>query len=359
MAASACMLGPLRIGGATSVTYVADSLNGAFTYESSGPAVFLHFVALESQSSAALTLYVYCDSVVGTPSDVRCALYNGAGTTGDEERPEAGGTAVVTSGATSFAGAGGTWVAFSLTGVTLVENTDYFLIIDNRTATPTSHYPLITRKGGHSTGASTINRWWGGGVTTDGFTTDPTTSTGPSPMVMKYASGLIVGNPYVTNDTPTVASHTHHGLRFTPNEDIVLRGLACPGSSAAYQTTGIWTSAGVSVRENAVETNWKNVNFPLIDMFSPVTLTGGTTYDIMLVRTATTTLAVSTYMGSASPPVDVSAAGWGTLVYGSTPGSFTEDANRCIAMELLFRDNPAIAGGGLLVHPGLAGGMRG
>jgi len=48
-----------------------------------------------------------------------------------------------------------------------------------------------------------------------------------------------------------------------------------------------------------------------------------------------------------SPPADVqTSAGPVTYVNGTTPGSFTETANRFIPMGLIIDTNPAISSGG-------------
>ncbi len=351
-------------------TGTADfALDSAFVYETSDDVWFVRFVSPVTQTNAALTLNVYCVSVVGSPTDVRMSVYNGPGLADDKDRPEAGGAALATSGAVDFSATGGTWVTLSVASVSLVVNQTYYVLLDNRTASPASHYPTVRYKGvsafqaDSSVGGSLLN-CFRTGTSTDGFATDPSLLAPYSPSaVVTFGDGSLVGNPYVVNESHA-ANTNYRGCRFLFTEDVVLSGAVMSGASGGTWAFHIHETDGTSILTTA-NLGQYNRQFGLLSRFVPQTLTGGTSYDLTFKVTTNSSLGALRYMGEASGslPADVLACRPGSISYvdGATPGSFAVDTARMMAMGLIFDDNPAIAGGagGLLTHPGMAGGMRG
>jgi hypothetical protein len=329
-------------------------------YDTSGDAMMCQFMAPEAQTSDTLTVYVFCDAVTGSPTDVRAAVYN-ANTSGDPDRPELGGSPLETTGAVDFSSAAGSWVVFTFSSLSLVEGNTYFLVVDNRTGTPASNYPVIVYRPGLDTpaGLTTLPRMFGTGFTANGFTSDPTRSNALGSCVVKLSSGALIGNPYVDNvvNSPWATSNDR-GNRFTPSEDMVVSGAVIGANNSSAANFEISKADGTNVITQVMPWVSRQQSRGVV-RFAPLTLIGGTTYDFVITYDPSNAFGQGYYMGEASPPADVLACrGPGVaMVYGNTPGSYTVDEKRAFAMGLLVDDFPAIAGGGGGVDSILGGGQ--
>lgn len=345
-------LGP-RSAGTAGNTVAIDS---AFLFETSGDAFFAQFVSPITQSSATLTFYAYVMAVTGTP-DFQLHVRKAAQGSGDVDRPETAGSSISSSPSTLTLGAGdvGTWVSLTCT-VSLTAGETYFAIIGNTHATPASNHATFRyRSTMGAFGAAGYDLWNEAclaGYTSSGFTTDPTvTSVGPGTFVLKFSDGTLLGFPYV--DSAGHANNTDdRGIRFTPTEDVVISGLGFGYLlGAVTEDLSIYTSAGAVVLDVPIDTSpmysvGSNHSFL---RFAPITLSGGTSYDI--VERSTTSRGSGTLytMGEieANVPADVLACRPPfSFVGGATAGSYTADTSTIFRVGLLVDNLPAISGGG-------------
>lgn len=339
----------LGFGGAPAAT--TSQLDSAFTYETDGDVAVIRFIAPVAQSNGTLDVYVPLNAAVtGNPSDVRCAIYASAGAAEDPDRPDAGGSALATSGAVNLTGfAANTWATFALTGVSLTQGATYYLLIDNRTATPASNYPVFRLTGvlNLATWQTTAGRFWMVvGTSANGITTDPTYVSNPCVAVIAFGDGTtIMGFPAVLASAH--ASNTNdRGCRVQFSEDVVISGVLLNSTLTSCNGLKIYAATGgsalVSVTPDVAQL--QNPAF----RFDPLTLTGGVSYDIVFAFSGNSTSVTKYTTGAGTIPDDVAAcfpAWYLGAVDGTTPGSYALDATAFVPMALLLDNNPAIAGG--------------
>lgn len=326
-------------------SFPAISLDFAFTYETGGDAWAMRFVNPVAQSAGTLTVHVFVSTILGSPTDVRAAVYNGPGTADDQDRPEAGGSPLATSGAVDLSGTTGTWVTFTITGVTLVAGQTYYVIIDNRTGTPGTNYPRIRYQGFFNRfNATWLQSHTRALYTTDGFTSDPTAGTGYAPCVLKFDDGTLYGLPYVELDA--LASSTDDvGNRYAFEEDVTVVGASFKGNNN-YTGFEINEAVGGANVLTATIDRYARLDAGAIVFSPPVRLKGGRAYDCVITRSVAGTWNTG-YMGEASGalPADVLACRMNGMaaVHGATPGSYTLDTARLSQMAILLDNNPAQA----------------
>lgn len=324
------------------------ALDSAFTYESSGDAVFLRFISPVSQTSGDLTVHAWVISVTGSPTDVRAAVYNGAGAADDPDRPQAGGSALATSGATDLSGEAGSWATFTITGLSLTAGATYYILFDNRTATPASNYPVIAYMGTLAIVGGGTYRYancFRGGYTINGFTADPGgVSTGMGVGVIKFNDGTLLGQPYSGTGSTHANNTNDRGIRIQFTEDIIVSGVMFGWTSAAISGIKINKTDGTNIVTQAAD-NYQKSRAQSV-RFSPVTLLGGVNYDIVITYSANSTTGPIITMGEASPPTDVQNCRLPSLAYvdGSTPGSYDVDNLSLLPVGLIIDSNPAITG---------------
>lgn len=319
-------------------------VDAAYVFETSGEAVFLRFLATNSQTSGNLDVYFYCNGApTGTPT-YKCELRNG-GTT-QSMRPEVGGAQIAVTADVSPTT--DTWMKFSFTNVSLTTGLQYYLIVYNTHATPVSNYCSWIYRGaldqhGYATGFPFQT-----GYTDTGFTTNPTvTSSCTGCAVLKYSNGDIVGNPYV--NTEAHAGNTNHrGIRVTFTADVVTWGLGyIGGGSAVTREMRIYQGASLVVAGQLTE--WAESGDNMI-VFADQTLSANTAYDLVLSPGAGLAHGNIYTMGMVTPPADILAAKpQGVLGYvdGATPGSLTLDDSRVLGIFLYIKIGTSGAGGGV------------
>ena len=358
MGAYSALPGMMGIGSVDTGAKTSLSLDSAFVFETSGDVVFTRFSSPVAQTNGALTVYAFVEAVTGSPTAVRCAVYNGAqDPSDDQDRPEAGGSALATSGDVDASSAAGTWITFSLSSLTLVESQTYYVIIFNATGTPGSNYPDIAHRG-YVDAANPSQRGGQGFIaafTTNGFSADPTSAQPArlAPICIKFNDGTLMGNPYVDN-VAHASNQNDRGSRFTFTEDVTVGYV-------------IWNTVDTNIANFEINKASGGDNIVTVTLdrylrvdtnharFSPVTLTGGVAYDFVLTAGANDTFGTIAFMGEASPPADVIACRiGGGHVDGTTPGSYALDTTKFFLVTVLIDDNPAIAGGGGSVAGGLS-----
>ena len=319
-----------------------QALNSAYSHYTSGAFVAARFVAPESQTNAALTVYAYCTALAGTAGNItaRAVLRNGAQGTDDVDRPEAADTVVAQSGDVACSGMTSKWVTFSIASATLVQGQSYFLLIINTSAAPTTDYPTFASRGtlGNSGSSSAIaGAAFMGVYGSNGFSADGTNALLPAAMVLKWASGTLFGCPYVT--TETHASNTNvRGFTFTPTEDLVVSGIIGATTSSAWSALKIRVNGGADVVSGSLDRTGGQ-SLAAVSRFAPTTLSKGTTYDVLYVCGSAGAGTIH-YMGEASPPTDVQNCIWPGAGY--VDGTAALDPLRTMALALIVDDNPLI-----------------
>jgi len=326
-------------------TLTTFDLDSAFVHGTSGDAWLCRFISPVSQTDAALNLYVWVNAVTGSPTDVRLGVYRGAQAGQDPQRPEtAGGSSpLAESAATDLSAMAGHWATFTIASVSLTRGFTYFLILDNRTTTPASHFPAIAVRG----------KWNGAsgaegcgfemvGSSTNGITTDPTLLVYPGPAVIAFGDGTLLGNPYV-GDVTHASNANDRGIRYRFAEDVLVSGFALNGVSAAAATAELnATVGGANVATQALDLSAAN-GVAMASRWTPTTLTAGISYDAVMTFSGNTSSGGIINMGEAAPPTDVQACRpQGALGYvdGATPGSYTFDPLSLMLGVLVVDDVP-------------------
>lgn len=326
------------------------ALNVAFVYETSGNCGGVRFISPVSQTNGALTVYfVNSAAVTGTPSDIRCAVFDGSAGTDDPDRPKSGAGAIIaTSSATDMTGysTAKTWATFAFASVTLVAGQTYFLLCDNRTGTPGSHYPtlLLGLSGVGPVGPASIRWLFHPQSSTDGITTDPSSpSANTGACVVKFANGTLMGQPWVAATTHANNANTR-GQRVRFSEDTVISGVRSEGSAAAALWTAfkIYATDGTELLSATLDRFQVQVGG--VVRFAPYTLAAGVSYDLCYVFSGNSTIGQIGNTGAGSIPADVAACvpSWCLGYVDGTPGSFTPDTTKVYGIVLLVDNHPLI-----------------
>src|SRR3990167_2436157 len=340
--------------GADAGTLTAIQIDSAYTFETGGEAWFCRFTSPVSKTTGALTVYVHCSAVTGSPT-YNVTVRNGAQAGQDVDRPEAGGSTLGTPG-TAITPTANRWATFTLTSLTLVQGQTYFVIINNTSADPTTAYASWVYRGSADSNVggpvAPHQALWAAGFTANGFTTDPTYGTGYGTCVVKFNAGEIRGFPWVAASANTVDTNDR-GNKGQFDEDMVVAAIffagAGSGNIATIEITKV-SDASV-VLSHTLDVVTQNAVYGLGGAIPLTTLTGGVAYYIVLTYSGSTANPTRRYMGEADAdlPADVLAAvpswflGW---VGGATaPGSYgTPVVGLAQPMILILDDNPAIAG---------------
>lgn len=322
-------------------------LTAAYVHQTSGSAAVFGFFAAEAQSSAALTVSLWVSAATGSPTSIVGTIY----ATSTSQSLRASGAALGTSAAVDCTGAGGTWKTFTFSSVTLTQGEHYWLVIDNQTATPASHHCTIITKSCYGENL-TNTQWLLAGWDTAGWTGDlPNLNTAAfAPIVIKQASGLIYGNPYVSRDAQANNSNDR-GTRFRFNEKRTFTGVNILDSAASYSGVKVYPAGSASAVAQGTITNFvKNRGSTGGQILFDATWQAdkNTDYDVVITMSASSTLPNRLYMGEASPPADVQACAttiggtkWG-LVTG-VAASYTYDPLRIFCIGLVEDDNPGVS----------------
>lgn len=325
-----------QIGFYVATTAATLALDSAYVHYTSGDVVGGRFIAPVQQTSATLTVYAYCTALSDSSvSDVRCALYDGPTGSEDIDRPTAS-AALATSAAVDLSSVTAPdWITFTITA-SLTRGQTYYLLIDNRTADPGTHYPTFQTRAllGVAANACKLFR---GVYATNGFSADGTTENYAPAMVVKFSDGTLIGCPYVT--TEAHASNANpRGICITPSEDLVVSGILSAAYGSALSGHKIRITGGADVVTATVDRGGQADNASCT-RFAPTTLNKGTRYDILHTVGSATTLGTIYTMGEASPPADVQSCTWPGAGY---IDNTTIDATKIMNLALIVDDNPAI-----------------
>ena len=330
--------------GGTGLTAASYQVDSAYVYETSGKAFFCRFSAPATQTNDALTVYFYPTAVTGSPT-FKLEIRN-ANDSVDPDRPDTGTAALATSADVSPTAS--RWSTFAITSVSLVAGNTYYAIIYNTSLVPATDYASWEYK---SVLTNYLDLWqFYGGYTADAFATDPTVgAAGGFPAVLKFASGELLGLPYVVAGSAHANNTNSRGTRVNFPVSVVVNGMSLVGSASGnLATTAIYQGATpvVSVTATYVMQN-RSVSSVL---FAPVTLAANTDYDIVWTFGAASTVGTIVTMGETSEnlPADVLACRpGGTSGYvDGTVGSFTPDTAQLMPFRLLIDSLPAAVAGG-------------
>lgn len=329
----------------------AYDLNAAFTMNSSGTkAVFYRFVSPVSLSSGTVVAYFFVSGGLGSPTDVRAAVWSACQAGEDIDNPNTGGAAIATSGAvdcSAFVSTPG-WATFTITGVSMTAGLAYYVILDNRTGTPASHYPSVVYRAAacfHSmSNADNSTYLFQSGYTGDGFTAAAPTISSNAAGVVKIGSAIF-GNPWVDAGGAHASNANDRGNRYTFKEDVVVSGIVgiADTNLSGFEINNASSGANLVTAGVATGDIYRQQKGGVC-RFSPVTLSAGVAYDVVMTAGASDTFGTIYYMGEASPPADVAACRCVNIGYvdGDTPGSYTLDTTKVMRMNLIIDDMPLI-----------------
>jgi hypothetical protein len=348
----ALVIGPNDTGSLSA----CPAIDSAFVHNTSGDAFFALITPPVTQSGT-LTVYVYVTAVTGTP-DFQLEVRDSDTGSGDIDRPLTSGSNLATSPSTLSLTAADANKWKSLTcSVNMTRSAAYFVILKNTHATPASNYATFAYRGaldgwGNFPGGSAHLASGCPGYTLNGFTSDPTMNPASTmgPLVMKFSDGSLIGMPYVSS-AAHASNANSRGNRFTFTEDVVVSGIiSTMGTSGVITGGAIYDTSGTLIASAVADTYMKQRS--LLTRFAPVTLVGGTAYDVVNTVSSATGLGTFYTMGEAegSLPADVIACRAASIAaVTGTPGSMTVDTSRVMTIGLIVDDMPAIAGGGSTV----------
>jgi hypothetical protein len=336
--------GSILIGYPYTLTAASYQCDSAYTFESAGKIVFCRFVSPVSQTAGALTVYAYPSAVTGSPTFK--AEIRDANDDTNANRPDTGAAALaVTADVSPTAGA---WSTFTFSGVTLVEGKTYFISVYNTHATPASNYTNWTYKPSLMHGSFGTPYMFTGGYSADGYATNPSMAGNTAPFVLKFDSGRILGDPYVSSTAHT-SNANHRGQRFNLPISVKINGIFIY-HAATTAITEYRIYSGASLIQTATAYFATSVGAGFLS-FADITLAASTDYDLVAVPGSSTTAVTYYTTGSAegSTPADVLSCRYGATggyVDGATPGSYTLDTSRIAPFALYVSELPVSAGSG-------------
>jgi hypothetical protein len=329
----------------------AFNIDSAYSHGGAGDSVMIRYVCPTADTIDEL--YVFLHSNGGTLGNITMSaeIYNEGSTA---SRP--GSTSRDTSTATTMPGSTTKWIKFAFgSPYTPAVGEILWFVVKNTSASPTVDFPGIR--------TDTILAQINSGITyhyLSGFTSTNSGSNGTiaaeTPFVVKQGSSYF-GQPFTTS--ASVTSNTlERGFRFTPTEDIVVSGAGYGSATANINEIRILADAtapgGSALHTFDLDSTSNLITSDLMGgiRFTPITLTGGTTYKATCTFGAATTnplvLTIEDYASYSS--VFDSMRDQSTLllpeyVIDDGAGGWTTNKNLCPELWLLIDDMPAIAGG--------------
>jgi hypothetical protein len=327
------------------VSSTGTALDSAFvngTADGVGDAIGVRFTAPATQTGA-FKLYAFMNAAVtGAPTKIRCAVFRGPTGSEDAQRPGDTPTPIAETGDVDVsAQSANTWTEFSISSLSLTAGQTYWAVIHNATTTPSSNYATYLARGFNNISPIRIT----GSVTTDGWKAGDGTSTTNEPIVvLKFADGTILGNPFALSSAH--ANNTNlRGNRYNFPYDVKVSGVFI-GAVVPFLTT-------LKIYQNTTEVVSVSLDRNIVTnggvvFFAEVTFTKNTDYDVVLVVSGNSTLLPRIDAG-ASPPADVAACLPTTCIYvdGSAAGSLSAATDKGVGgLYLCISDFPAPAASG-------------
>jgi hypothetical protein len=348
------IISPRFIGVGTIGSATTLALDSAYVHYTSGDVCGCRFMCPVSQTSATLTVYGYVTAVTGSPTAVKCSLYDGPTGAEDVDRPTSA-AALATSADVDCSALAAKWATFTLTA-TLVAGQQYYVLFHNATGTPTSNYPTMQVRALPTTLVGLGLKFIQAMSATAGFSADGTADSAHPAMVIKFSDGSLLGNPYVTTAAHANNSNTR-GICFTPTEDIVVSGIAFYTAASALNGVKIRLASDHSDVVSATLDRGGALTTYAGTRLAPTTLTGGTRYEAVVTLGSSNSAGAVISMGEASPPADVQACTWPGAGY---VDNTTIDNLSIMGLCVLIDDNPAISGSsgaGAWTHRMIGGGF--
>lgn len=286
---------------------------GSYSYGSGGHAVML-CAWLNPQAGNLTDFWIKVKSFNGTWGSTD-GVINWEIREGYVATRRPGGT-LVASGTITLDGSTTGWKKVSPTPVALNAYGFYSLIIYDSDGGATNYVTLVSRCSG-TVGSEDTPMCSEFGVTTDGFSTAFSTTSGLPAVFLKIDGRFIVGSAW--DATATVASGTYHrGICFTPPENCTLIGCWCRTDSNILVSHGKKLFSGSTLPGGTADKTWAAgtssvtgsapaMTTQIFDEADWVNLVAGTTYRFVVDHSASVTTPRKTTI-SGSPDADQIAA---------------------------------------------------
>jgi len=320
------------------------SLDSQGIIGNTGDTANFFFLSPVTQTNDTLDAHVYIDTVTGSPTEARAAIYAVSAT--DDDRIT--GSALAVTGDVDVSSSQAGWATFSFTGLSLEAGIGYFLVVyNNDSDDPANNYFDVLIRSAMDGPHSTYD-FLRGGYSVDGFTADTTWSTGMPGVVFESSDGTTWGNPWI-NYTLHVSNTSDRGMRVYVTEATSIFGVFFPLGSSAV--TGVYLYEGATLRASRLFDKSVQANRHWI--WEPYALQPGVAYDIVAKVSSSTNTGILYQVGGGGTVPDAvkhcrpgDGSNYWAYVTGSTPGSYTADPEQIMQMALLIGDAPEQTGGG-------------
>lgn len=349
--------------GGGSVVMTTIALDSAYTAGSAGDAIAARFLCTRTVTLNAI--YFYISSYVGTAANVNDIDYEVR--TGSSTAPTTTGGALLTSGTVNPSSATG-WIGITGLSQSLTGGAHYWIIIADANGNGTDHAVVHQRAAGQQPGGATRDAiLYQACRTTAGFSAGATRDAAISKILAVFSDGTAAGSPYVSNTLLTNDSNQKGLYLSGVTEDISIIGAT--SDIASGSTLKVYVgSTGPSSGEAASGTttidfnNGSGGDVKGVFLSTPFTLEKGSAHRIvgdsagnhqwprmLTLGTGATTTMMKPFMGQ------------GDWYQTSESGGAWADVNTQMPfMSIWLEDSvAAAASAAMIVHPGMAGGMRG
>ncbi len=334
----------------TAATFTPDS---AYTFWNAGDAIGIRFCAPASQTNGALKLYMWCTAIANTP-EYTATLRESASAEDDTDVPDDDAALLATSDEITPSALD--WEVFTFASASLTAGQSYWLIVANtdlgNEATDTATWATRGAADGHGIMPGTAGQWGMSIVTaTDGFANGAPTVIGTviPPVVIAFAGGTVLGNPYVADSAAHANNQNYRGNAFKFPGKVSAGGLAWAQGTASMSKAGIYAADGSAMVEITLDQTTKAKAGCVY--FAPTDLTGGTTYYAVTGYSANSTAGMIYTMGEAvaDVPADVLAARPYGVAYVDAAATAdlaaSADASKICSMALILADIPVASAG--------------
>ena len=331
------------------------SLNAAYVHQTSGPAVAVRFLA---QSATTVDeFYMMMDTKTGTLGNItmEAKIYNE--NTSFPDRP--GSTLRATSTACTMPSGDDMWIKFTFgTPYTAAIGEVLWIVIYNTSSAPATDYPQIltatnARIGVYNNDIEIMTCY----STANGFSTNGSIKI-QAPFVIKQNT-IYFGQPF-TLGTSSGSSSLERGFEFTPTVDITVCGFLIMTQTTAYNAVRLLASntapGGTALYTWDLDSDASQTIGDLLGakLFTPITLTGGTTYKLTMTYSSTTTAPgylqiedYSSYSSMFDSLVDNDKINICVFCVDDGAGGWTKTKDkRCYGMALILQDYVLSASGG-------------
>lgn len=346
------------------------NLNSAYTYGSAGACVGWGMLPnLDGKTVQAVNIMI--SGRTSTPAAMEIEIRDSVGTYASKPGSTLIQSASFTPGSTAYQ-----WYNCAISQA-LTFGTEYWICAVDADGAAGAYWGVYDH-----VSSTNIKEWsigFAGGVSTNGFSTMTGRGTRMPQVVVEYTDGTVWGHCLYSGATSPGSLTADRGCYtkadfFPTGAKVFGLGVSQTFFGHTFPTTGtntfkIWEGAtgpsGSPAASGTVAIYVQQATAPSgVGLSTPYSITASNAHRFVVATTTASTVPQYSHCGNASPPAGVlKAFPWGGNMYWAEANGTIDWSNdatgRFPLASVLVEDFVSAAGGGMLISPGMSGGMRG